>query len=96
LYAYKITGVKTSIPFLARIMENDVFKSGNYNTHFIEEHMDFLMDKKPCGDRCQDIALIAAYIHYKNKLDMSAPKQSESSSTNSWKEFGRRKSALGL
>lgn len=96
LYAYKITGVKTSIPFLARIMENDVFKSGNYNTHFIEEHMEFLMDKKPCDEQCQDIALIAAYIHYKNKLDMSTPKQSETSSTNSWKEFGKRKSALRL
>ena len=36
LYAYKITGVKTSIPFLARIMDTEDFRSGNYNTHFIE------------------------------------------------------------
>ncbi len=38
LYAYKITGVKTSIPFLERIMETPDFVKGKYNTHFIEKN----------------------------------------------------------
>jgi acetyl-CoA carboxylase biotin carboxylase subunit len=98
LYAYKITGVKTSIPFLARIMENKDFKSGNYNTHFIEKNMEFLMEKQPCGDKCQDIALIAAYIHYKNRIDKVSHTSSDDgiSKGNVWKEFGRRKSLMKL
>lgn len=98
LYAYKITGVKTSIPFLARIMENEDFKNGNYNTHFIEKNMDFLMEKQPCGDKCQDIALIAAYIHYKNRIDKASHEAKDKgvSSKNQWKDFGRRKSLMRL
>ena len=92
LYAYKITGVKTSIPFLARIMDAEEFRGGNYNTHFIENNMEFLMDNKPCGDICEDIALIAAYIHYNNKLDAVTPLKNGAPHTpNPWKEFGRRK-----
>jgi len=94
LYAYKITGIKTSIPFLARIMENEDFKSGNYNTHFIEKNQEFLKTRQPCGDKCQDIALIAAYIHYKTKIDLTSPlnDKSDYSEKNQWKDFGRRKS----
>lgn len=96
LYAYKITGIKTSIPFLARIMENEDFRSGNYNTHFIEKNAEFLKTKQPCGDVCQDIALITAYIHYKNKIDAGSHtgKNNGSVSTDSWKDFGRRKSLM--
>jgi acetyl-CoA carboxylase, biotin carboxylase subunit len=96
LYAYKITGIKTSIPFLARIMENEDFKSGNYNTHFIEKNHQFLMEKHPCGDKCQDVALIAAYIHYKNKIENVSHGISQNGNTsgNAWRDFGRRKSLM--
>ncbi len=95
LYAYKITGIKTSIPFLARVMENEDFINGNYNTHFIEKNHEFLMTRQPCGDKCQDIALIAAYIHYFNKLNnISSNSEKASENTNAWKEFGRKKSVL--
>jgi acetyl-CoA carboxylase biotin carboxylase subunit len=91
LYAYKITGIKTSIPFLAKIMECEDFIKGNYNTHFIEKNQDFLLQRQPCGKRCQDMALIAAYIHYKNKLDNASHGANGDSEKNSWKEFGRKK-----
>lgn len=91
LYAYKITGIKTSIPFLAKIMECEDFIKGNYNTHFIEKNQDFLLQRQPCGKRCQDMALIAAYIHYKNKLDNASHGANGDSEKNAWKEFGRKK-----
>jgi acetyl-CoA carboxylase biotin carboxylase subunit len=95
LYAYKITGIKTSIPFLARIMDSEDFITGNYNTHFIEKNQDFLMRKEPCGRRCQDMALIAAYMHYQNKLESASKHGTNgSSATNAWKEFGRKKSVM--
>ncbi len=96
LYAYKITGIKTSIPFLARIMENDDFKSGNYNTHFIEKNLEFLMERQPCGDKCMDIAMITAYIHYRNKIESALPAGTakQLGGNNSWRDFGRRKSMM--
>lgn len=94
LYAYKITGIKTSIPFLANIMENDDFRSGNYNTHFIEKHLDSLMTKPHCGNECEEIALIAAYIHFKNKTGAPQSNNGYSGENNQWKLFGRRKAML--
>jgi acetyl-CoA carboxylase biotin carboxylase subunit len=94
LYAYKITGIKTSIPFLANIMENEDFISGNYNTHFIEKHLDTLMSKQPCGGDCEEIALIAAYIHFKNKTGTTQSKNGSTEEDNQWKLFGRRKAMM--
>lgn len=37
LYEYIILGPKTNIPYLSAVMENDVFRSGWYNTKFVEE-----------------------------------------------------------
>jgi acetyl-CoA carboxylase, biotin carboxylase subunit len=96
LYAYKITGVKTSIPFLARIMDNQNFINGNYNTHFIEKHQETLMAPAPCGRRCQDIALIAAFMHYNNKIKSAKPGKNGGAENNQWKSFGRRKSVSSL
>ncbi len=36
---FVITGVKTTIPYHKKVLTNDVFISGNFNTGFIEEHM---------------------------------------------------------
>jgi len=69
LHEYKITGVKTSIPFLARIMEAPAFRSGNYNTHFIEDNNDFLFSPHECDGVCEDIALIAAFLEHNSKLE---------------------------
>ena len=37
LKEYVVTGVKTTIPFHQEIIEDEVFKSGKFNTGFIEE-----------------------------------------------------------
>ena len=68
LYEYKITGVKTSIKFLERIMNNPDFISGKYDTHFIENNQEQLLSSKNCND-CDDIVLIAAYIDYLSKIN---------------------------
>jgi acetyl-CoA carboxylase, biotin carboxylase subunit len=96
LYAYKITGVKTSIPFLSRIMDNQDFIKGNYNTHFIEKHQETLLAPAPCGRRCQDIALIAAFMHYNKKIEAVKPGKNGAAKSNEWKSYGRRKSVSGL
>jgi len=43
LEEYKISGIKTSIGFMKRIMETPDFVNGQYDTHFIEKNNDFLI-----------------------------------------------------
>jgi acetyl-CoA carboxylase, biotin carboxylase subunit len=98
LYEYKITGIKTTIKFLERIMDAPAFRSGNYNTHFIEDNLVMLLTESDCDDQCEDIALIAAYVDYMDKLDKV--KQTVSLATlrhgADWKAFGRRNSVNRL
>jgi acetyl/propionyl-CoA carboxylase alpha subunit len=42
LTEYELIGIKSNIPVLKRIMENEDFKRGRYNTAFIEENMEQL------------------------------------------------------
>src|SRR5690606_30762889 len=67
LYEYKITGVKTSIKYLERIMSNTNFIDGNYDTHFIENNQEELMMNDACED-CSDMVIIAAFIDYLHKI----------------------------
>jgi acetyl-CoA carboxylase biotin carboxylase subunit len=93
LNEYSITGIKTSIKFLHRIMETPEFYKGEYNTHFIEENRDFLftpfMEKKE-AKTIEDLAIIVAYLEYNTQLsngnNIPLVKQN-----NQWKEFGRQK-----
>ncbi|NVO11785.1 MAG: acetyl-CoA carboxylase biotin carboxylase subunit [Bacteroidales bacterium] len=95
LFEYKITGVKTSIKFLEKIMDNKDFNDGNYDTHFIEKHIDELLDIHSDPHlTTTDMALIGAYIDYTSKLERIgmndfaiAAKKNEK-----WKEYGLMKS----
>ncbi len=70
LYEYKITGIKTSIKYLERIMSNKNFIEGNYDTHFIENNHDQLMENTNC-DECSDMVIVAAFIDYLQKISSS-------------------------
>ncbi|MBT3384212.1 MAG: acetyl-CoA carboxylase biotin carboxylase subunit [Prolixibacteraceae bacterium] len=76
LYEYKITGVKTSIKFLERIMNNRNFIDGKYDTHFIEKNQEQLALSIPCED-CDDIVIIAAFIDYLDKIDKNRENNKE-------------------
>ncbi len=39
LTSYKIEGIKTNIPMIMEVIHHEVFKSGNHNIHFVEEHI---------------------------------------------------------
>ena len=96
LYEYKITGVKTSIKFLERIMDAPAFIEGKYNTHFIEDNHQRLFTTKLCGTECEDMAIITAFIDYLDKLaEIQPPKYTEELGSN-WKDFGRKRNVLRL
>lgn len=67
LYEYKITGVKTSIKMLERVMNNENFIAGNYDTHFIEKNKEQLMSTDSKTENT-DMVIIAAFIDYMDKL----------------------------
>ncbi len=99
LYEYKIGGVKTSIGFLEKVMDNKTFAEGNYDTHFINDNLDSLMEKSDMGGKeAEDLAIITAFIDYQDKLMKSqALKPFQSNGGKSpWKDFGRKKGITRL
>ncbi|MDP2422975.1 MAG: acetyl-CoA carboxylase biotin carboxylase subunit, partial [Bacteroidales bacterium] len=91
LFEYKITGVKTSIKFLERVMDAPDFRSGKYNTHFIENNLDFLLQGPICGDVYEDLAMITAYIDYIGHLESNRTASQVAETTSNWKISGRKK-----
>lgn len=87
LYEYKITGVKTSIKYLERIMNNPDFIEGKYDTHFIEKNQEQLAKSDGCED-CSDMVVIAAFIDYLNKISVTRELKNEFAiPQNRWKKI---------
>jgi len=96
LHSYKITGVKTSIKFLEKIMNAPDFVEGNYNTHFIEKNKSFLEDKETCQGDCKAMAIIAAFIDYHNRIAQTQQRVAQVKSGNEWKAKNRKKNLLRM
>ena len=95
LYEYKITGVKTSIRLLVRIMDTPDFKNGKYNTHFIEQNRDFLFTMPPINPRVEDVALMTVFFDYLTKINTFQTKVKTRSGKSNWRECGKRKNMNG-
>ncbi len=92
LYAYKITGIKTSIPFLSRIMNTPDFVKGGYNTHFIQNNKQYLKPNDTASQRLRDVAAITTFIDYLSKAEPKTTVSNNGSKASNWKAFGRKKS----
>jgi len=98
LYEYKITGIKTNISYLRRIMDTSDFIKGEYNTYFIEKNAGRLQFDSP-GENKQneDIAMIAAYIDYLVNLEENASGQAtDNRPISRWRNFGLQKGVLRI
>jgi len=99
LYEYKITGVKTSINFLKSIMDTRDFINGTYDTHFIEMNQENLFSTNgKCDFECEDVAIIAAFIDYTDKIEKLQPHKlvSQTNGSSPWKSYGRKKGVLRM
>lgn len=100
LYEYKITGVKTNISYLRKIIDVPDFVIGKYNTNFLEDNKEFLGgDKKIKGEsipRSENIAIVAAYIDYIVNLEENAPKTTDNRPISKWREFGKRSGMIRI
>ncbi len=95
LYSYKITGVKTNIKFLERVLSHPVFKEGKYNTHFIDNNLDYLMKGLPCKGDCEAMAIIATFIDYTNTIKNTSVSKPIVKAEN-WKTCGRKRGITRL
>ncbi len=71
-------------------METADFVKGKYNTNFIEKNSEFLMFPDKHEVKVEDVAIIAAYVDYLDRLnDLQADVHSKNGKNN-WKNCGRR------
>ena len=96
LYAYKITGIKTSIPFLNRVMEVPSFIEGKYNTHIIQDNQEYLQRKETKSQKLKDVAAIATSVDYLSKLEKHKKPAAETNNGSNWKSCGRKNSLVRL
>jgi acetyl-CoA carboxylase, biotin carboxylase subunit len=97
LYAYKITGIKTNLAFLDRIIQADQFISGNYNTHFIDDNIDFLMKRDEMEGDIEDIVFITTFLHHQSKLADGVSLEDDGDipcAGNQWKNFWKRRGVI--
>jgi len=90
LSEYKILGIKTSIPFHLRVLENETFIKGNYDTAFIDTKFDMEdMQRKLDGD--VDMPILAAAIKQllSEKAAAARSVTRRDVGESNWKRFGR-------
>ncbi len=91
LMEYHINGVKTTIPFCLAVMENEKFRSGDFDTHFVEQEFigDYLEET---GKPLEPIIAAGALLYHLRISQQGKIAESPISTikTNSWKARGRR------
>lgn len=88
LEEYQISGVKTSIGFMKRIMETPDFVNGKYDTHFIEKNNDFLFDKNNFDPEVEDMAIVSAFMEYLSG-NLAEEFDEKDGKIELWKSYGR-------
>ena len=97
LYEYKITGVKTNLAYLKRIMHVPDFVKGEYNTLFIEKNARMLVRINTANEELENIAMIAAYMDYLVNLEENVSAQlPDARPISRWREFGLQKGVLRI
>ena len=97
LYEYKITGLKTNLSYLKRIMHTPDFVRGEYNTLFIEKNARMLQRNNSNNEEIENLAMIAAYIDYLMNLEENTPVQlTDARPISRWREFGLQKGVLRI
>jgi acetyl-CoA carboxylase biotin carboxylase subunit len=86
LYEYKITGVKTSIKFLEKIMQCKDFTEGKYDTHFIENNKENLTGEVFVEQEIEDMVIISAYIDYLERLSKVYTSKEFQPANSRWKK----------
>ncbi|MCX7987439.1 MAG: acetyl-CoA carboxylase biotin carboxylase subunit [Bacteroidales bacterium] len=93
---YKISGIKTTIPFLEKIMTAPDFVKGKYDTHFIQKNADYLKEREKVNPTTEDIAAIAAFYHHFLRVNKIQNIYIIEKTHDYWKNYGRRKNVIRI
>lgn len=89
LKEYVVKGIKTTIPFHLRVMKNEKFIAGNFNTNFIDQ--EFFVQEHHRTHPHEEIAiLMAAMSSFSNNKTKGEIYQRGSPSISPWKLLGRK------
>ncbi len=87
LQEYEICGIQSNIPFLIRVMENEKFRNGEYNTGFIDEQIIQLQKE---NNKLLLPAVIGAALSDENKQRVNSSK-GKVNNVSMWKIIKRKK-----
>jgi propionyl-CoA carboxylase alpha chain len=92
---YEVAGVTTTIPFCRFAMQHEAFRTGEFSTHFVDDH--FTPEALSVDSESKDaLAALAATLYYREQeADTSAATTASSNgrnrcARNAWKERRRR------
>ncbi len=87
---YIVKGIKTTIPFHLKVMENEDFLTGNITTGFIGDT--FVLEAGGVDEELRDVAIVAAALQtFRRKRETVAPEaKTGSAEKDLWKMAGRR------
>jgi len=88
LREFQITGIKTTIPFLMRVLNHPRFRSGEFDTSFVDRHMEDLRDEGKGKHRIA--AAVAAVMYERASARAPVRKETNGGGMNPWKLAGRR------
>lgn len=72
---YKIEGVQTTLPFGKFVFEHEAFRSGNFDTHFVQKYYDAAMLQKQREEEAQIAALVALKQYLEDQKIVRLPIQ---------------------
>lgn len=84
---YKIGGIRTNLAFHRHLMANPDFRAGDMDTSFIERHPELL--EVDSSKKAQDMALVAAAIHFSKKQHHKKDPENYRKSSSLWKRNAR-------
>ncbi len=93
LHEYRITGVRTTIPFCAWVLEHERFRSGRFDTHFVNQ--EYFGREKEIFSATDELelhaaAIVAGYLFEQKTGSRSRPKTADASAgcQSPWKPRG--------
>ncbi|WP_339662159.1 acetyl-CoA carboxylase biotin carboxylase subunit [Croceibacter atlanticus] len=72
--AYEVEGIQTTLPFGKFVFENDAFRSGNFNTHFVKNNYSPEKLKAQFTEEAELAAKVALRQHLKDSKQLRLPK----------------------
>jgi acetyl/propionyl-CoA carboxylase alpha subunit len=83
---YQITGIENTLAFGKFVMQHPAFRSGNFDTHFVEQHFkpEYLDEAAPEAEQ-QLAAVLAAYL-FKQPQSKPAALPAATAPASNWKK----------